>query len=198
MAPHVLLVYGSRYGQTARVAHRIEAHLVLRGFAVSVFRGNDLPAGFRLADYDAVLIGASMIVGGYQWYVRSFVRRHVQTLNAVPSGFFSVGGSAGSANSEERAEAARIAQAFLCDSGWRPTLCASVAGAITYTKYNFVLRLIMKRISRKEGVSTDTSRDHEYTDWSQVEQFAASFAFLVLASPRTTARDEAGHSLAAS
>jgi menaquinone-dependent protoporphyrinogen oxidase len=30
----------------------------------------------------------------------------------------------------------------------------------------------MKRASRKHGGATDTSRDHEYTDWHQVEQFA--------------------------
>jgi menaquinone-dependent protoporphyrinogen IX oxidase len=27
-------------------------------------------------------------------------------------------------------------------------------------------------IARREGASTDTSRDHEYTDWRMVEQLA--------------------------
>lgn len=34
----------------------------------------------------------------------------------------------------------------------------------------------MKRIARKEGGDTDTSRDWEYTDWDSVEAFAAAFA----------------------
>jgi menaquinone-dependent protoporphyrinogen oxidase len=33
----------------------------------------------------------------------------------------------------------------------------------------------MKQISKKEGGSTDTSRDHEYTDWKSVERFAENF-----------------------
>lgn len=191
MAPHILVVYGSSYGQTARIASRIEAELVDRGFRVSVFGGKKVPRGLRIEYYDGVLIGASMIVRGFQRCIRSFVRQHATALNAMPSGFFAVSGSAGSAIPAEREEAVRIARAFLKDSGWTPTMCASIAGAITYTKYNVLLRYVMKRISRKEGVSTDMSRDHEYTDWSQVAQFAASFAFRVLARPRA-ARQEAG------
>ena len=30
------------------------------------------------------------------------------------------------------------------------------------------------------GGSTDTSRDHEYTDWHQVEAFTHKFAMLIL------------------
>jgi menaquinone-dependent protoporphyrinogen oxidase len=36
-----------------------------------------------------------------------------------------------------------------------------------------MLRWYMKRASRRHGGSTDTSRDHEYTDWAQVERFAS-------------------------
>ncbi len=183
MAPHVLVVYGTSYGQTARIARRIESELADRGFRVSVFDVADLPRTLRLDAFDGVLVGASLIVGGYQRTIRAFVRRHVVALNSMPSGFFAVSGSAGSANPAERAEARKIASAFLAHVGWRPTVCASIAGAIRFTQYNVVLRQVMKRISRKEGVSTDTSHDHEYTDWSQVAQFAASFSFRVLVNP---------------
>jgi len=39
-----------------------------------------------------------------------------------------------------------------------------------------ILRLVMKMISRSAGHATDTSRDHEYTGWAQVQRFAASIA----------------------
>jgi menaquinone-dependent protoporphyrinogen oxidase len=183
MAPHVLVVYGTSYGQTARIARRIEGELADRGFRVSVFNIDELPRTLRLDEFDGVLVGASLIIGGYQRPIRAFVRRHVATLSGMPSGFFAVSGSAGSADPAERAEARKIATAFLERVGWRPTVCASIAGAIRFTQYNVVLRQVMKRISRKEGVSTDTSHDHEYTDWSQVAQFAASFSFRVLVNP---------------
>ena len=55
-------------------------------------------------------------------------------------------------------------------------LSASIAGAINYTRYNLLLRWYMKSASEKNGGTTDTSRDHEYTDWAQVERFASAFA----------------------
>jgi menaquinone-dependent protoporphyrinogen oxidase len=34
----------------------------------------------------------------------------------------------------------------------------------------------MARIAKRAGGGTDTSRDDEYTDWDEVESFAAAFA----------------------
>lgn len=181
--PHILIVYGTSYGQTARIATRIDHELADRGFRVSVFDVASLPMGLDLADYDGVLVGASLVVGGYQRSVRAFIRRHLAGLNAMPSGFFAVSGSAASASAAERDEARRIADAALRKLGWKPGIRVSMAGAIRFTQYNMVVRQIMKRICRKEGVSTDTSRDHEYTDWAQVARFAASFSFRVLINP---------------
>ncbi len=172
----ILIVYGSNYGQTARIANRMHRLLLERGFTVTMRKGSTLPPEFCPVDFDGVLIGASMIVGGYQKYIRTFVRRHAGVLNAVPSAFFAVSGSAGSTNPLERAEAQRRMEGFCRECDWHPTLTASIAGAIAYTKYNVLLRWVMKRISRKEGGSTDTSRDHEYTDWTQVEHFTIDFA----------------------
>jgi menaquinone-dependent protoporphyrinogen oxidase len=36
----------------------------------------------------------------------------------------------------------------------------------------------MKRIARAEGGPTDTSRDHELTNWEDVDEFAERFARL--------------------
>ena len=36
-----------------------------------------------------------------------------------------------------------------------------MAGACLYTRYNFLIRMIMKQISRQAGGSTDTTRDHD-------------------------------------
>jgi menaquinone-dependent protoporphyrinogen oxidase len=46
-----------------------------------------------------------------------------------------------------------------------------VAGALLYTKYNFIVRFVMKQIVKKKSGSTDTSRDHEYTDWAALDRF---------------------------
>ena len=51
-------------------------------------------------------------------------------------------------------------------------LTASLAGRLAYTQYGFVKRWIMWGIARREGGSTDTTRDHDYTDWREVARFA--------------------------
>lgn len=178
-SPRVLIVYGSSYGQTARIAARIRHLLTEHGFVVTLRRGEDVPADFSAAGFDGILVGGSMIRRKYQKSIRRFVERHVTLLNVLPSGFFAVSGAAGSREPRGRVEAQRLMHGFCTRAGWTPRLSASMAGAIAYTKYNPLLRWMMKRISAAEGGSTDTSRDHEYTDWNQVAEFAAEFAALV-------------------
>jgi len=38
------------------------------------------------------------------------------------------------------------------------------------------VRFVMKQIARKTGSPTDTSRDHELTDWAAVDRFAGELA----------------------
>ncbi len=47
-----------------------------------------------------------------------------------------------------------------------------IAGALRYTQYNWLTRFFMKRIVAKAAGDTDTSRDHKYTDWLQVADYA--------------------------
>ena len=52
-----------------------------------------------------------------------------------------------------------------------------VAGALPFTKYGWLKRLVMLRIARKQlGTDLDTRRDYEYTDWKDVRAFARDFS----------------------
>jgi menaquinone-dependent protoporphyrinogen oxidase len=64
---------------------------------------------------------------------------------------------------------------FFHDTNWRPNAVKSVAGVCLYTRYNFLIRMVMKRISRQAGGSTDTTRDHEYTNWGELDRFINVF-----------------------
>lgn len=181
--PHrILLVYGTSYGQTQKIAERMSEHLTQRDCIVTLVRGDRLHPDFSFTGYDGIIVGASIVVSKHQRYIQRFVRDHVASLNAVPSAFFSVSGSAGSRFDKERVAARRLLNTFLTSTGWKPRMSATIAGAIAFTKYNIVLRWFMKRISAQEGGSTDTSRDHEYTDWSQVLRFAEDFLGIVTVS----------------
>ena len=47
-----------------------------------------------------------------------------------------------------------------------------IAGALIYSKYPLRIKWIMRRIVRKAGEGTDTSRDYGYTDWTKVARYA--------------------------
>ena len=178
---HILLVYGTGYGQTQKIAERMRDLLAERSCLVTLVRGDQLHPEFSLASFDGVIVGASVNLSKHQRYVVRFVGDHIAELNAMPSAFFSVSGSAGSAQEKERAAARRILNDFLSSTGWKPRMSATIAGAIAFTKYNVVLRWFMKRISARDGGSIDTSRDHEYTDWTQVQRFVDDFVSIVSA-----------------
>jgi menaquinone-dependent protoporphyrinogen oxidase len=57
-------------------------------------------------------------------------------------------------------------------TGLRPSRTAAFAGALRYSEYGWVTQRVMRSIARREGNATDMTRDHEYTDWEAVEQFA--------------------------
>lgn len=129
---------------------------------------------------DGVVLGASLYTGKYQRRAVEFARTHREALNDRPSAFFGVSLSAASRNPEEVEAARKLARGFAESAGWNPLQVASVAGALVYTRYGFLIRFIMRRIARKEGAPTDASRDYELTDWTEVARFANEVADAVL------------------
>jgi menaquinone-dependent protoporphyrinogen oxidase len=97
-------------------------------------------------------------------------------LNARPAAFFSVSLGAGSRNPEEVAAVTAIASRFVQAANWQPRRVACFPGKLAYTKYGFLKRWIMRRIAAREGGPTDTSRDHDLTNWQAVREFALGVA----------------------
>jgi menaquinone-dependent protoporphyrinogen oxidase len=113
------------------------------------------------------------------------MKKHREPLHSMPNAFLSVALSeAGAERTDATAEehsrfvagVRNMIDRFVTDTGWRPEHVVPVVGALRYTQYNFLVRLVMKRIARRAGGSTDTSRDHEYTDWRALDDFVALFA----------------------
>jgi len=174
-----LVIYGTAYGQTERITRRVVDCLRSRGHGVCMYKGDHLPKHLRLDDYDAVVVGASIIRGRHQRYIRAFARRHHEQLNSMRSAFVSVSGSA----QGSREQARRYIDEFVQQTGWNPRFPASFAGSMAYTQYGPLLRWITKLMSKRRGGPTDTSRDHEFTDWKAVDRYAERLAQAMPPSP---------------
>ena len=127
-------------------------------------------------DFDAVVIAASVGLGGYQKYIRRFAHEHAGRLTSKPSAFVSVNGTSPETLPEWRAASKRYIEGFLQETSWRPRWTAGFTGALCYSKYGFATRMVMKYLSRRQGGPTDTSKDYEFTDWQAVDRFAAELA----------------------
>jgi menaquinone-dependent protoporphyrinogen oxidase len=181
----VLILYGSRYGQTAKIAQRLAGMLRDCGHVVTVIDAAHPPRDLTLDDVDGIVVGSSILFGRYASAVRKFVRQHIGTLNSKPSGFFSVSGAEASPIESARWTARRTLDQFLRATGWHPTHTASLAGAYMFSRYPFPLRWVMRRIAEHNETA---GADHEYTDWHQVAQFAERVAEAVDEHDRTHPR----------
>lgn len=174
-----VIVYGTSEGQTAKVADRILEVLASRGHDVRAVDVADGFEGYTVADVDAVLVGSSIHVGKQQAAITDFVRENRETLTSRPTGFFQVSLSSATDDEERRAEAAAYADTFVEETGFQPDRIGLFGGALRYSKYGFLKRLMLKRIAADATGDTDTSQDYEYTDWAEVEAFSADFAAFV-------------------
>ena len=175
----ILIVYGTGEGQTAKVADRIASTLATLGHAAEPVDVKQRPASLDLAAYDAVLVGASIHMGKHQKGVKAFVRDHRDTLETLPSGFFQVSLSAAIADEEHHQEAMGYIDDLIEATGWHPDRIAVFGGAIRYSEYGFITRSLMKSIAKQATGDVDTSRDYEYTDWDEVDDFTGEFAAYV-------------------
>ncbi len=171
----ILIVYGTSHGQTRKVVDFLAERL--RRSALVEVKEAGSAGDVDPATFDATIIASSMRMGAYRPAVVRFVRQHVAALNARPSAFVSVTMAAANTRHHEQAiaELQKWLDRFSDKSGWIPPRIEHVAGALAYTRYDFFTRWIMRRIAAKEGNATDTSRDHEYTDWDGLARFANSF-----------------------
>jgi menaquinone-dependent protoporphyrinogen oxidase len=168
--------YATTDGHTRRIAETIAATLREGGFHSDAIELSSRMPRPNWINIRSAVIGASVHAGRHQRAAAQFIAREAQHLNARPAAFFSVSMTAASSNPAKVDMIRGSATKFVRDAGWQPDRVACFAGKLAYTKYGFIKRFIMRRISAAEGGPTDTSRDYEFTDWAAVREFALNVA----------------------
>jgi menaquinone-dependent protoporphyrinogen oxidase len=186
----ILILYGTTDGHTAKIAGFLADRLRSLGAGVDV--GNAATSDPDLADYAGIIVAASVHAGGYQRSVGRWVRTHAEALRGRRTAFLSVCLGVLQQSPEVIAELSAIKGRFVARTRWTPTQFKIVAGALPYTRYGWLKRIIMRRIARKAGGATDTAHDHEYTDWHDLRAFAESFCSLCIPQPEAPRSCQAG------
>lgn len=179
----VLIVYATREGHTRKVAEHVAAAMRAPDREVDVLDAAGAPPDLDVARYELVVLAASLHMGKYEREMIAFAKRHHGELERVPTAFLSVSLAEATVEDETRppiarAEAAKAIKAtidrFLDETEFRPRWIVPVAGALPYSAYGWVTRLVMRHISKMEGGPTDTSCDYEMTHWSSLDKFVDS------------------------
>jgi len=167
----LLIVYASKTGQTAKIAHRI-ADVARESAEVTVVEVRAVPADV-LAACDAIIVATPVRFDHHPRRVIEFVRNNLGRLQSIHSALVSVSGASMTPAGAHQAE--DYVTSFQAQTRWTPDQCELVAGAMPFTKYDPFTRFIIRRIARAKGLSTDTSRDHDYTDWDEIDRVAKAF-----------------------
>lgn len=175
----ILVVYGSSEGQTEKISNRIVELFERMGHDATAVPVEDITADTTFDAFDAIVVGSSIHLGKHGKKVSAFASANREILDARPNAFFQVSLSSAIEDEEHEAEAASYVDEFVEKTAWHPDRIAMFGGALRYSKYGFLTRIMMKRIASDATGDTDTSRDYEYTDWDEVEAFANDFATLV-------------------
>ena len=187
------IVYATREGQTRRIAEHIASQLRASHVDVDVFDVNVLVSPIDWSRYATACVAASVHAGHHEREMIAFVTRNRDELAHLEAIFLSVTLSEAGAEdpqapperrSQAAADAQRMIDVFTEETGWRPARALPVAGALAYSRYNFIIRFVMKRIARKNGAPTDTSRDYELTDWAALDRFVGETIQTTRPSPR--------------
>jgi menaquinone-dependent protoporphyrinogen oxidase len=172
----VLVVFHTSEGHTAKVAGRIAARLRDAGVHVDLAGADDAP---HPGGYDGVVIADPVHFTRQSKAVVNFVRRYAEELESTASAFVQVSLAAQSDYGDDQRSLRVVSDKATIGLGWRPDVLLQVAGALPYTQYGWLKKSAMRRIVAKRGGDTDTSRDHEYTDWDALDTFADEFAELL-------------------
>ena len=174
------IFFATREGQTRKIAEHIAQALRAHAVGSDIRDTKDVRPPVEWSKYTMAWIVASVHAGHHEAEMVKFVRQYRDDLERLNAVFLSVTLSEAGAENlqappERREQSARDAQrmidGFLKDTGWHPSRSLPVAGALAYTRYNWLVRWLMKRIARTQGAPTDTSRDHEFTQWPVLDRF---------------------------
>ena len=171
-----LVVFHTVEGQSAGVAAAIATELCAHGIDADVWSADVAPSP---VGYDGVVAGDSIHATRHSRELRRYLLRHQAALAQRPLALFQVSLTSANPDARHTTSARAMVDDLMVQTGIAPDVVGMFPGRLAYTQYGWPKRRLMRWISGREGGDTDTSRDHEYTDWEAVHRFADDAAAVI-------------------
>lgn len=172
----ILLLYQTTDGHTRTICERIAGAMPEKtAVTLTNLDAIDQAVDTLLSSQDVVVIGASIRYGKHRPQVAAFLSTYREILEKKKTALFSVSIVARKPT-RNKPENNPYLQKLLRQIGWHPELLAVFAGKLDYPRYRFFDSLMIRLIMKLTDGPTDPGGTYEFTDWQQVEAFAASIA----------------------
>ena len=172
----VLIAYSTVDGHTLHICERIAERIREAQHDVELAAIDSGPP-VDLAEFDKIVIGASIRYGKHRPQVAALINNNQALLESRPSALFSVNVVARKPE-KNTPETNPYLQKFLKNISWRPQHMAVFAGKIDYPRYGFMDRTAIRFIMWMTKGPTDPTAVVEFTDWDKVDEFAREIARL--------------------
>lgn len=171
MAKYVLVCYGSRYGATAEIAERITQTLQEREAIVDLVNlRRETP--IEIEQYELIIIGSGIAAGKWTKEPIKWMKKYQDELSKKKIALFV--SSAYAAVPEKKEEARikyleKIAEKYLKNP---PESLGLFGGVIDFSKYNIIIRGIMKGIAKANRSDDEPLTYLDFRNWKKIEEWA--------------------------
>lgn len=166
----IIIIYSTTDGHTRKICDHLVQALHLAANQVMLINIDDVRS-VDLQPFDKVVLGASIRYGKHHKKVYKFIAEQQPLLETKANAFFSVNVVARKPG-KNQPDTNPYLKIFLKQISWQPKRLAVFAGKLDYPKYNFFDRNIIRFIMWMTKGPTDPKACIEFTDWSQVSDFA--------------------------
>ena len=162
------IIYSSTDGHTVKICEKIIE--IIKHESIISLSSIEEADSLDLESFDFILDGASIRYGNHKANLFSFIKNNLESLNKKDTAFFNVNAVARKEDKNTPATNPYLIK-FLKKVAWKPTLLEVFAGKISYPKYHFFDKHMIRFIMWMSKGPTDPSKVFEFTDWKKVESF---------------------------
>lgn len=162
------IIYSSTDGHTVKICEKIIE--IIKHESIISLSSIEEADSLDLESFDFILVGASIRYGNHKANLFSFIKNNLESLNKKDTAFFNVNAVARKEDKNTPATNPYLIK-FLRKVAWKPTLLEVFAGKISYPKYHFFDKHMIRFIMWMSKGPTDPSKVFEFTDWKKVESF---------------------------
>ena len=138
------IIYSSTDGHTVKICEKIIE--IIKHESIISLSSIEEADSLDLESFDFILVGASIRYGNHKANLFSFIKNNLESLNKKDTAFFNVNAVARKEDKNTPATNPYLIK-FLKKVAWKPTLLEVFAGKISYPKYHFfdkhMIRFIM-------------------------------------------------------